>query len=53
MVLFNSLIGAFIYPLTDLCVTPKSKVYVKCLAPFCEEISGMTIANFLGSGWGD
>ena len=35
-----------IFPHTDLCVTSKPTVYLKFLAPFCEEISGMAVAKF-------
>ena len=47
MVLFNSLIGPFLYFPRLTCVSHLSlKVYLTFLAPFCEEISGMAVAKF-------
>ena len=35
-----------VFSQTNLHITPKSKVDVKCLALFCEETSGMAVAKF-------
>ena len=37
-----------ILTMDKLCVQPKSKVYLKCRTPFCEDISGMGIAKLCG-----